>query len=138
MGAGPQVYVIVIPRTNALAGRAEAVDCIDTVPLLLDTPSEMGSSLLTHQKAARLFAEDKPAPGLEWVTWLRPHHMRLFAVELHETLSNPSPERLAQLLEAWEATAELDRTPDVQRQLERNRSAQFDSIDEWLKTRHTA
>ncbi len=89
-------------------------------------------------KARELFAEDDLPEEFGWVAWLSPRHMRLFAVELNAALAAPSVEKLTTLLDSWRATAEVDRSPEVQQTIERNRaSGRFAPVDKWLATRHT-
>ncbi len=67
--------------------------------------------------AIKFFREPELPAALEWVEALSPVHLRLFVVELADaikafTLTNDlSP--LVTLIESWEATAELDASPDV-------------------------
>lgn len=103
---------------------------MSTVVAALDLP----------ERARELFSEDRLPEGFGWVAWLTPRHMRLFAVELNAALADPSPEKLAALLDSWRATAELDHAPEAQEIMQRNRAqGRFAPVDEWLATkRHTA
>jgi hypothetical protein len=58
-----------------------------------------------------------PPKGLEWIDRLTPVHQRQFAVELYSALArlNVSDDlsEIFDLLEQWEATAEIDAAPEV-------------------------
>lgn len=67
--------------------------------------------------ALEFFRQPELPAALEWVDALSPVHLRLFAVELSDaikafTLTNDLAP-LVMLIEAWEATAELDADPDL-------------------------
>ncbi|MBA4181905.1 MAG: hypothetical protein C0506_15045 [Anaerolinea sp.] len=91
-------------------------------------------------EAHQFFASDELPASLWWVAWLSPVHLRLFAVELTDALASPSPDMadLEALLESWEATAELDASPELQARIERIRRGEFEPADEWLKNLRTA
>lgn len=84
------------------------------------------------ERARELFLSDELPDEFDWLAWLTPRHMRLFAVELNAALANPVEEQLVAPFEAWEATAELDRLPDVQAEVARNRRRTPGSVDAWL------
>ena len=90
------------------------------------------------ERARELFVSDELPDEFDWLAWLTPRHMRLFAVELNAALANPVEEQLVALFESWEATAELDRFPAVQAEVERNRRRTPGSVDEWLTKHRTA
>lgn len=95
----------------------------------------MTSVAASRVKDAReFFSKEELAPGLAWIDGLSPLHLRLFAVELSAVLAPPSPEaeQFEALLESWEATAELDGSPELQEHIERNRRGKFESADECL------
>lgn len=100
----------------------------------------MGATVQWPEKAEQFFAEDKLPEEFGWITWLSPSHQRLFAGEIYAAWKSRLPEdEVAELLARWQATAELDHSPEVQGQIERNRrSGRFTSVEEWLKKRHTA
>ena len=70
---------------------------------------------------------------------LTPSHQRLFIGELFAALkSKASKSDLIELLDAWQATAELDNDPEARERIERNRhSLTRASADEWMKQRAT-
>lgn len=92
---------------------------------------------LADQARAILAADELPE-DFGWVEWLTPRHMRLFAIELNAALAAPSTEKLLALLEAWQATAEMDQSPVTQQEILRNRGRSAESVDAWLAKRHTA
>lgn len=100
----------------------------------------MTASPTLADEARQFFAADELPASLGWVEWLAPVHLRLFAVELAAALASPVPDAAAleALLESWEATAELDASPELQARLERNRRGEFEPADEWLKKLRTA
>jgi hypothetical protein len=73
---------------------------------------------------ARSSLKGDPPPGLEWVNRLTPVHQRQFAVELYSTLARlnvtEDASEVIELLEAWEATAEIDIAPEVAEKLSRS------------------
>lgn len=82
--------------------------------------------------ARELFTRDEIPEELGWIAWLSPSHLRLFAGELYAaTQANAGAEAIAALLDSWKATAELDSSPAVRAQIERNREHRFVSVDEW-------
>lgn len=89
------------------------------------------------KKARELFVEDVFPEGFEWVGWLTPRHLMLFGIELNAALANPDAERIQAMLDAWEATAELDQSPDLRSQIAANRAGRFVGADEWLKRRQS-
>lgn len=71
-------------------------------------------------QAQALFQESTPTAEFEFIERLSPVHQRLFSVELWEALSRfqiTASERdlgdLVELIEEWEATADLDQSPDI-------------------------
>jgi hypothetical protein len=87
-----------------------------------------------RKRARRFFTSDATPPELEWVANLSPLHFRLFVVELHEALSNSlirkgNGERLREVIEDWQATAEIDADPDLAKKLRKPRSEK--SYREW-------
>ena len=99
----------------------------------------MSAAADLQEQARALFAEDDLPEELGWVAWLSSRHMRLFAVDLNAALASPSVDELTALFESWRATAELDHSPELQEQIERNRrSGRFAPVDEWLAKRRTA
>ncbi len=97
----------------------------------------MIAALELPEKARELFTEDTLPEELGWIAWLTPRHMRLFAVELSAALASPSPAKLATLFESWQATAEMDHSPETQAKVERNRAKRFVSVDKWLNTKQS-
>lgn len=70
-----------------------------------------------RQDALDFFRQADLPEALEWVDALSPVHLRLFVVELADaikasTLTNELT-GLVTLIESWEATAELDASPEV-------------------------
>lgn len=61
--------------------------------------------------------------AMGWLDRLTHAHQRQFAVELYAALSemnlSSDPTRVIELLEAWEATAEIDAAPEVAEGLRR-------------------
>ena len=79
-----------------------------------------------------MFLEDKLPEELGWIALLTPSHQRLFAGEVYAAAtSGSSPKEIIELIDSWKATAELDGAPDVLAQIERNRSRQFLTEEEW-------
>jgi hypothetical protein len=66
---------------------------------------------------ARSSLRGEPPKGLEWMERLSSTHQRQFAVELYSALARLNISEdfkdVFDLLEAWEATAEIDVAPDV-------------------------
>ena len=91
----------------------------------------MAAQLLDQAKG--LFQTDELPEALGWVSWLSESHQRLLAGELYAALTAGESEgSVAELLDAWKATAELDHAPGVRDQLERNRTRnRWSSVDEW-------
>lgn len=57
------------------------------------------------------------AQGVEWIDQLSHAHQRQFAVELYRAIAeltiNYEPQKIIELLDSWQATAELDAAPEV-------------------------
>lgn len=77
---------------------------------------------------ARVSLREEPPESLRWVNYLTPLHQRLFALEMSSAVSDylmlkdtESAVRLVELLESWEATAELDANPDVAARIKASR-----------------
>ena len=75
----------------------------------------LASPQLRHT-ASRFFSIDETPTGFEWVKRLSGLHYRLFVVELYQALANAlihqeDGEALRQVLEDWQATAEVDSNP---------------------------
>jgi hypothetical protein len=70
---------------------------------------------------ARVSLRGSPPEQFAWIDRLTPAHQRQFAVELYSALARynvtEEVDELLELLESWEATAELDAAPDVGRSL---------------------
>src|SRR5439155_11293761 len=70
---------------------------------------------------ARTTLKGSAPKGFEWVERLSRVHQRQFAVELYSALAtfniSEDPNELVNLLEAWEATAEMDVAPEVAAQM---------------------
>jgi hypothetical protein len=96
-------------------------------------------SALLQEKARDFFVEDKIPEDLGWIAWLSPEHLHLFRSELFAAArANMSEDELMVVVESWQATAELDHSPEAQLELERNRaSTRFASVDAWLKKLRT-
>ena len=85
--------------------------------------------------AATFFSEDQLPEELGWVHWLSPSHQRLFAGELYAALRNPqvTDQELANILDAWRATAELDHDREAYAKLESNlKRTTWASVDKWM------
>lgn len=91
----------------------------------------MGAAVL--ERARSIFQPNLPEE-FGWVDWLDKEHLRLFAGELHDALQRAAgDEEFEELLDAWKATAEMDHSPELQREIERNRRGRFVPADEWPK-----
>lgn len=71
-------------------------------------------------RATCLFRESDLPEGFEFIEWLSPLHQRLFIRDLWEALSRCAVSdsdrdlrALAELIDAWEATAKLDADPQL-------------------------
>ena len=98
----------------------------------------MGALLLERAKN-EIFRTDALSEEFGWIAWLTPTHLRLFAGEFLQAAESAKQDdvSISELLDAWKATAEVDASPEVQKEIERNRaSARFASVDEWLIKRH--
>ena len=64
--------------------------------------------------------------SLDFVRHLTPVHLRLFAVELSDAIKECALTedfaRLTELVEGWEATAEVDASPELQAELSRKKT----------------
>lgn len=102
----------------------------------------MSATLPMPRVAEEYFTEDKLPERFGWIRWLTPSHQRLFAGEFYclACKKGTSEAELLRLLDAWKATAELDHSPEVREQIERNRkSTRWASADEWMtRKKHTA
>jgi hypothetical protein len=97
----------------------------------------MSATLELPEKARELFVRDEIPEDLGWITWLTPSHLRLFSGEVYAaTQAGASNEEMAELLDSWKATAELDHSPELLEQLERNRGRNFMTADEWQSTKN--
>jgi len=70
------------------------------------------------KQTTRLWKRDELPQGLKWLEQLSPLHYRLCLIELHAAtsqacLTDDDWERVAELLEDWQATAELDAQPEL-------------------------
>jgi hypothetical protein len=76
--------------------------------------------------AIRFFRESVPPESLQWVEHLSPVHQRLFAVEIADAIKEialtSDLSGLVATLEDWEATADLDSSPEAQAELSREKS----------------
>ena len=71
----------------------------------------------------------------EWVTWLAPSDYTLFVEELVRAGGEKATQAtLAELLDAWRATAELEHAPDVRAHIELNQGRRYMTVDEWRAT----
>jgi hypothetical protein len=73
---------------------------------------------------ARVSLREAPPEHLQWVNNLSSLHQRLFAVEIHDAIATFLMRRdeesalcVMELLDSWEATAELDAAPEVGRKI---------------------
>lgn len=91
----------------------------------------MAASPTLADEARSFFASDALPQSLSWFELLSPLHQRLFAVELSAALASPNPEleSLQALLEAWQATAEMDGSPDLRASIDANRRRGFVSVE---------
>jgi hypothetical protein len=75
--------------------------------------------------ALRYFREEEIPASIEWVAYLSPLNLRIFAVELADGLKQAMLSgdltELVELLEDWEATAELDAAPEVLAEIQRRK-----------------
>lgn len=73
--------------------------------------------------ALRFFREEELPASLEWVSLLSPLHLRLFSAELADAVKQATLtgnlDDLAIFLEGWEATAELDASPEILAEVKR-------------------
>ena len=71
---------------------------------------------------ARSSLRGAPPKGLEWVDRLSHTHQRQFAIELYSALARLNVtediSEVIDLLESWEATAEMDVAPEVVEELQ--------------------
>jgi hypothetical protein len=91
----------------------------------------MGAAVL--KRAEAIFSEKLPEE-FGWVAWLTPENLRIFAGELLAAARRgDSDDDAHELLDGWQATAELDHSPEAQDQIERNRqSGRWAPVDEWI------
>ena len=89
------------------------------------------------RNAERLYSDDALPDELGWIAWLTPSHQRLLLGELYAAWKGGSTEaELAELLDAWQATAELDQDHEARERLEQNRkSTRWASVDEWMQAK---
>ena len=70
-----------------------------------------------NRETTGLWKRDKLPSGLEWMEDLSPLHYRLCLIELHDAVSHACITddwtRVAELVEDWQATAELDAHPEL-------------------------
>ena len=71
-----------------------------------------------RKSAQKFFTSDDTPEELEWIHCLSALHFRLFVVDLHSALSNALIHRangdaLRQVLEDWQATAEVDASEEL-------------------------
>src|SRR5665213_193017 len=94
----------------------------------------MTATARLRERAETIFTQDELPAEFGWIAWLTPSHQRLFAGEFYVAWkSNASESEIVELLDAWQATAELDQSPEVREQIERNRaSTRWAPVDEWL------
>lgn len=87
----------------------------------------MAASPTLAEEARSFFASDALPQSLSWFELLSPLHQRLFAVELNAALASPSPELepLQSLLESWQATADMDASPELRAAIDANRQRGF-------------
>ena len=90
-----------------------------------------------RESVGRIFTQDELPEEFGWIAWLTPGHQRLFAGELYGAWkSGTSLSEISELLDAWQATAELDQSPEVREHIERNRaSTRWAPLDAWLSKR---
>lgn len=90
-----------------------------------------------RRKATRFFETNDLPEGFEWVERLSRLHYRLFVVDLHRALADAlihkeNGERLREVLEDWEATAEVDSDRELVAKLRKPRSEK--RYREWKPT----
>ncbi len=80
----------------------------------------------------RAFEDDEIAEEFSWIEMLSPRSTRCFYGEVYAAAtSGMSGAELDQLLGEWKATAELEASPKIMEQIERNRGRRFLTEEEW-------
>lgn len=78
-----------------------------------------------HDDAVAFFRRARVPASMRWVESLSALNYRLFVVELADALKTAAltgrTEELQRLLEGWEATAEVDGSPELQAELKRSK-----------------
>jgi len=85
------------------------------------------SAPTAKSRAARFFQTAKLPKGFEWVDDLSPVNYRLFIIDLYQALAKvaiheATAESVLELLDDWEATAEVDAEPELAAKLQTPRS----------------
>lgn len=80
-----------------------------------------------RRSARQIFTSQKVPPGLAWINDLSRLHYNLFVVDLHTALSSAlihkdNGDALIQVVEEWQATAEIDADPELAKKLKTPRS----------------
>ncbi len=74
-----------------------------------------------QENLVKLLLQGEGPKGFEWIDVLSQYHQQLFTKGIEEALAQPvSTSDMEELLESWEATAELDAAPEVAKFLKRN------------------
>jgi hypothetical protein len=93
---------------------------------------------LERPKAKEFFEKEELSDEIAWAAWLSPVHRRVFAGELWQLLAADAPdEAFEAFMSEWRATAELDRSPEVLEEIDRNRARALESVDEWRARKAT-
>ena len=92
-------------------GLSTMLDEAEGIPMVAVSPEEI------RDEAVGLFRQSELPEAFGWVEFLSPVHLRLFAVEvsdaLKEAMLTGDLTRFIAIVEDWEATAEMDASPEV-------------------------
>lgn len=97
------------------------------------TTSRMFVELMRHPEGRTLVLDVLPA-AMPWVRYLPAHEVRLFSVELVDTLAAgaelDNTAAVAQLLTEWKATAEVHADPELRTALTRDSKEDYGPVPE--------
>jgi hypothetical protein len=119
---------------------------VEEQPMVTASPEQL------REQAIAFFREDELPAGFRWFEGLSPLHQRLCSVELADALKRTivtgELDGLQELIEGWEATAEIDACPEYREEVLRpkeyvplseltNESGRSDSSPSQDEGRHT-